>query len=271
MKYNYQYQACPSTKHKLILNSWLRTCRYWYNRQLGERFEWWQSNRCPANLPQGEFCQISCSVGGKELKENPSYYSQKKQLPLLKEDLIKVIWSGELLDFTDVPSQTLQEVCKRAKFAFNRYISGDKNGKRSGKPRFKSTARFRSMVFEGAKLHSCSLGGKFVYVTLPKLGEVKVRRHRPLPDGAVLKSVQLIKKAEVWYINLRLEDQSVPEFKPEITPTWENSLGMDAVLHEEDYLATSEGVKLPALKSFRSCEAKLAQVSRRKNAKNLSH
>lgn len=267
MNYNYQYPVNLATGQKLTLNHWLRICQYWYNRQLGERFDWWQLNRCPANLPQGAFCRISCSIGGSELKDNPSYYSQKKQLPILKQDLLKVNWSGELLDFTAVPSQTLQEVCTRVKLAFNRYIRGDKNGKRSGKPRFKNTARFRSMVFEGAKLHSCSVGGRFLYVTLPKLGEIKVRRHRPLPEGAVLKSVQLIKKADGWYINLRLEDNTVPQFKPEIKPTWGNSLGMDAVLHDQDYLATSEGTKLPALKSFRKSEAKLAQVSRRKAAK----
>ncbi|WP_083892464.1 helix-turn-helix domain-containing protein [Pleurocapsa sp. PCC 7319] len=28
-----------------MLNSWLRICRYWYNRQLGERFDWWERNR----------------------------------------------------------------------------------------------------------------------------------------------------------------------------------------------------------------------------------
>lgn len=39
---------------------------------------------------------------------------------------------------------------------------------------------------------------------------------------------------------------------------------MDAVLHEDDYLATSEGEKLPALKSFRSTQSKLATVSQRK-------
>ena len=121
------------------------------------------------------------------------------------------------------------------------------------------------MVFEGAKLHSCSVGGKWLYVSLPKIGIVKIRHHRSLPNGAMLKSLQVIKKADGWYINLRLEDTSVPDFKPDITPTWGNSLGMDAVLHEDDYLATSEGVKLPSLKSFRKSQHKLAIVSQRKS------
>jgi putative transposase len=42
---------------------------------------------------------------------------------------------------------------------------------------------------------------------------------------------------------------------------------MDAVLHEDDYLATSEGAKLPSLKSFRKSQKRLAKVSRRKEKK----
>lgn len=66
-----------------------------------------------------------------ELEEKPEFYGQKKQLPIIKKDLICVGWSGELLDFNSVPSQTFQEVCKRVKLAFSRFIAGDKNGKRS--------------------------------------------------------------------------------------------------------------------------------------------
>ena len=218
-----------------------------------------------------------------ELQDKPEFYGQKKQLPIIKQDLISVGWSGELLDFNSVPSQTLQEVCTRVKLAFTRFIVGDKNGKRSGKPRYKNKARFRSMIFEGARLHSCSIGGKWLYLVLPKIGRegqrgfpamtnrgvgiVNLRHHRPLPVGAVLKQVQVIKKTDGWYINLRLQDNSVPEYQPDIVPTWANSLGMDAVLHEDDYLATSEGVKHKSLKSFRKSQEKLARVSKRKSTK----
>ena len=163
MFYTYQYRLRPTTKQKLVLNDWLRICRYWYNNQLGERFNWWEKNRNYTDR-----CPLVCHLP--ELKDKPNYYSQKKQLPIIKKDLVTVDWSKELLDFKSVPSQTLQEVCKRVELAFKRYVSGDKNGKRSGRPRFKNQARFRSLVFEGARLHSCSTRGKFLYLSLPKLG-----------------------------------------------------------------------------------------------------
>lgn len=260
MIYNYQYRLNPTTEQKLVLNDWLRICQYWYNRQLGERFDWWSQNRSYADR-----CPLMCHLP--ELKVKPEFYGQKKQLPVIKQDLVSVGWSGELLDFNSVPSQTLQEVCKRVELSFKRYLAGDSNGKRSGKPRFKNTARFRSMIFEGAKFNSCSVGGKWLYLSLPKIGIINIRHHRPLPDGAVLKQTQVIKKSNGWYINLRLQDDSIPDFQSNIAPTWDNSLGMDAVLHEDDYLAVSEGFKLPSLKSFRKSQDKLARISKRKSSK----
>jgi putative transposase len=100
---NYQYRAYPDTNQKLELNNWLRTCQYWYNKQLGDRFDWWENNRNSINA-----CPLVCSLP--ELRNNPDFYSQKKQLPVIKKDLLKVGYSGELLDFTRVPLQTLQDV-----------------------------------------------------------------------------------------------------------------------------------------------------------------
>lgn len=260
MKYTYQYRILPTTNQKITLNRWLRVCRFWFNRQLGERFQWWEQNRCAVNS-----CPLICHLP--ELKEKPNYYSQKKQLPILKKDVVTVQWSKEKLDLSEVPSLTLQEVCKRVDKAFSRYISGDSNGKRSGKPRFKSSNRFRSMVFEGGGLsiHSCSVGKKYLYLKTPKIGLIKVRIHRYLPDGAILKQAQIIKKADGWYVNLRLDDPTIPKFnKDKIVANWDNSTGLDAVLYEDDYLATSDGKKLSSLKSLRKSEARLAQISQRK-------
>jgi putative transposase len=262
MKYTYQYKALPTTNQKLDLNSWLRICQYWYNRQLGDRFDWWEQNRTPVDA-----CPLVVALP--ELRDKPNYYNQKKYLPDLKKQPVTVEWSGEILDLSSVPANTLQEVCKRVDKAFERFIAGDSAGKRSGRPRFKSQSRYRSFVIEGAglALHSCSVGGKYLYVKVPKMGLIKIRSHRHLPDGAILKQLQFIKKNDGWFVNLRLEDLTVPVSKDDIIATWENSLGMDAVLHENDYLATSEGVKLPSLKVLRKTQHKLTGISQKKNAR----
>ncbi|RAM49781.1 MAG: transposase [Hapalosiphonaceae cyanobacterium JJU2] len=263
MLLNYQYRAYPDTNQKQDLNEWLRICQYWYNKQLGDRFNWWENNRSRIDA-----CSIiSCPLP--QLRDNPDFYSQKKQLPNLKEDLLKVAYSGELLDFTCVPSQTLQDVSKRVDKAFSRFIQGDSNGKRSGKPRFKNAVRYRTMRIEGQAITPTRIEKDWLFLSISKLdGWVKVRLHRPLPNDFVLRNVLLTLKADGWYLTICLEDPNVPVFTPdEITPTWDNTLGLDAVLHEDDYLATSENTKLPSLKSFRKSEKRLARISHRKSAK----
>jgi putative transposase len=79
--------------------------------------------------------------------------------------------------------------------------------------------------------------------------------------------LQFIKKNDGWFVNLRLEDPTVPVTTNDSLPTWDNSLGMDAVLHGDDYLATSEGVKIPSIKVLRKSQSKLTRISAKKNAR----
>jgi putative transposase len=260
MKTTYQYQFYPDTNQKLELNEWLRICRYWYNRQLGDRFDWWEMNRTAVNA-----CPLVTSISAP--REKPNYYSQKQQLPIIKQDLVKVFHSGELLDFRTVDSTVLQDVSKRVDKAFERFIVGDSKGGKSGRPRFKTEADYRTMTFATASDDWIKLvRNEWLYIRLPKLGIIKVRMHRTIPDGFIIRQASVTRKADGWYIQLLLENTSVPNFTPdEIIPTWDNSIGLDAVLHEDVYLATSEGKKLPSLKPLRKNQSKLDRLSTKRN------
>jgi putative transposase len=260
MKTTYPYQFYPDTEQKPTLNHWLRICRYWYNRQLGDRFDWWEMNRTTVNA-----CPLIASISAP--REKPNYYSQKQQLPVIKKDLVKVFHSGELLDFKQVDSTILQDVSKRVDKAFERFIAGDSKGGRSGKPRFKTEADYRTMTFSTANNDWIKLVRKnWIYIRLPKLGVVKVRMHRRVPDGFTIKQASVTTKVDGWFIQLMFEDSYVPDFTPDkIRPTWDNSVGLDAVLHEDVYLATSSGEKLPSLKPLRTNQAKLDRISRKRS------
>ncbi len=260
MRLNYQYRIYPYTHQQEKMNAWLRICRYLYNRWLGQCLDWWERNRCPVNA-----CPLVCHLP--ELANNPYFTDLKAQLPGLKEDLVMVKWSGELLDLKLVYSTVLQDVyTSRLKKAMDRYIQGDSNSKRSGRPRYKTEADYRSFSFPQVKQEWIDAKNAVLY--LPFIGGIQIRLHRLLPDGFKLKTIQVIKKADGWYINLCVEDPTVPEFtSDEVIPTWKNSMGMDAVLHEADYLALSDGQKLPSLKSFRKTQSELATVSKRKAAR----
>lgn len=260
MKSAYQYRFHPDTKQKLALNEWLRISRYWYNRQLGDRFDWWEMNRTRVDA-----CPLVSSIAA--VREKPNFYNQKKQLPILKQDLVKVWHSGELLDFKRVDSTVLQAVSKRVDKAMARFVSGDRNGGKSGRPRFKTVADFKTMTFATASDDWVKLIRKnWMYVRLPKLGVVKVRMHRAIPEGFKIKQVSVTLKADGWFMNMLLEDPSIPApVVDEILPTWDHSIGLDAVLHEDVYLATSEGEKLPSLKPLRKNQAKLNRISIKRN------
>ncbi|PPT10535.1 ISSoc5 transposase [Geitlerinema sp. FC II] len=45
----------------------------------------------------------------------------------------------------------MQEMVKRVDLALARFIKGDKNGKRSGKPRFKGKNRYRTFAYQRVK------------------------------------------------------------------------------------------------------------------------
>lgn len=220
MKLNYQYRIHPYTQQVQKLNEWLRICRYLYNRWLGQCLDWWVSNRCSVNA-----CPLICHLP--ELVDNPYFTDLKSQLLRLKEDLVSVKWSGELLDLKSVYSTVLQDVyTSRLKKTMDRYIEGDSNGRRSGRPRYKTAANYRSFKFPQAKQEWIDAKNHVLY--LPFIDGIQIRLHRPLPDGFKLKTVQVIKKADGWHVNLCVEEPTVPEFtRTGVVSTWDNSAGMD--------------------------------------------
>ena len=121
MKIAYQYKLLPTFEQRTVMERWLDMLRYQYNWLLADRFDWWEMNRCAVNS-----CSLVQSIA--EPRERPNYYSQKKSLVQLKQDRP---WYGE------IHSQVLQEMVKRVDLAFERFVKGDRNGKRSGKPRFR--------------------------------------------------------------------------------------------------------------------------------------
>jgi putative transposase len=237
MRLAYQYRLLPTAQQSAEMNRWLDMLRLQYNWMLSERFQWWEENRSPVNA-----CPLICYLP--ELEDQPDYYSQKRSLVPLKQDRP---W------YKDIHSQVLQDLVKRAKLAFDRYLTGDSNGNRSGKPRFKGKGRYRSFTYPQASVDWID-GNK---IELPKLGIFKVIWHRPLPDGFAVKTAIITHKADGWYITLTLEDVSVPDQVVEIEPNWDNSIGIDVGL--EKFASDSDGNFEPIPQHFRKPEEKLAR------------
>jgi len=155
---------------------------------------------------------------------------------------------------------------KRAevKLAFERYIKGDSKGKRSGKPRFKGRNRYRTFTFPQAK-DNWLIDNK---IKLPKLGLIKYICHRSIPEGFKIKTASVTKKADGYYLTLIAEDNSIPEFEPDIIASINNSIAIDLGL--EKLYVDSLGNQLLPQKYLRKSEEKLAKLQRKLVDNNLS-
>lgn len=244
----YQYKLRPTKAQGIEIDRWLSMLCAQYNFLLADRFDWYERNRSPIDA-----CPLVCHIP--ELRDNPDYYSQKKTLPQLKKTHP---WYGEIY------SQVLQDIVKRVKVTFDRFLKGDSNGKRSGKPRFKARDRYRTFTYPQIK-DGCLQGN---LITLPMFGIVKVILHRPIPDGFKIKTASVTKKADGYYLTLSLEDTTVPSIKPDFNP--ESTTGIDLGLKE--FLTTSEGDVVPIPQHSRKAAKHLKviqkRISRRKKGSN---
>ena len=246
MRIAHQYKLKPNKEQKAQLNHWLDMLRHQYNYLLAERFDWCSSNRCPVNA-----CPLVCQLP--DLKEQPDYYSQKRSLVKLKKERP---WYGE------IHSQVLQDMVKRVKITFDRYLGRNTDGKRSGKPRYKPKHRYRTFTYPQAKLDWLVSSNK---IKLPKIGEVRFILHRPLPPGFNLKTVSITKKADGFYITFSLEDKSIPEIVSNVVPTEENSTAID--LGCEYFATLADGTTVEPPKYFRRSQDKLAKLQQKASAR----
>ncbi len=256
MRTAYQYKLRPTKQQVIELDRWLSMLCAQYNYLLADRFNWYEQNRSPINA-----CPLVCHLP--ELRNNPDYYSQKKTLPQLKKTHPH---------YGEIYSQVLQDVVKRVKLTFERFLKGDSNGKRSGKPRFKARNRYRTFTYPQMK-DGCLQGN---LINLPMFGKVKVILHRPLPVGEAspkglgfkIKTASITKKADGFYVTLSMEDATVPEIKPDFNP--DKITGIDVGL--KDFLTTSESETVAIPQHYRKAQKRLRviqkRLSRRKKGSN---
>ncbi|NEN98203.1 MAG: transposase [Moorea sp. SIO3I7] len=234
----YQYKLRLNKNQIAKIEKWLDMLRCQYNYLLADRFNWYERNRCSINS-----CPLTCYLP--ELRKKPDYFSQKKTLPGLKKSRP---W------YAEIHSQVLQDCVKRVDLAFKRFLKGDCNGNRSGKPRFKSKSRYRSFTFPSLSKNPVS--GNIL--TLPKFGKVKMIYHRPIPDGFTIKTATITRKADGYYVTLLIQDDSAPEIIPINSVT--NPVGIDMGL--KSFLIKSDGTEVPIPQYYRKAQKRLKKIQK---------
>lgn len=237
---NYTYRIYPDVAQEADLLEWIETCRGVYNHALRELKDWLASRKCMIDRCSLEREYI---VGASE--PFPSYHRQQNHLPKAKKLIPRL---GE------VHSQVLQTTIRKLHDTWEAF---QKRG--LGFPRFKKFGQFKSFVFPQFKVNP--IEGNFI--KLPKIGEIRINLHRPIPDGFVVKQVRVLSKVRgtQWYVVVTIESSvSIPD-----ATIRGRAIGIDLGL--ERFLSASDGSFQERPKFFRSMQGKLKLLQRRASKK----
>jgi putative transposase len=228
---SFEYKLDPTAEQAAIFDDWLETCRKVYNYALRERKDWVNSRKCAIDA-----CSLSQEYILSPEAPRPTYALQCKSLALAKKDIPEL---------SKPHTHVLQQALRQLEAAF---VAMWERG--HGFPRFKK--QMRSFVYP--QLNQNPLRGN--KISLPKIGLVKMRLSRPLPDGFDLKQIRIVKRASGFYAMLCLQsDLKVPNFMPHGHP-----VGIDLGLSH--FLATSDGELVARPRFFVDGQRKLKSLQR---------
>ncbi len=210
MEYSHRYHAYPTQEVAGRLEYHLDVHRQLYNHV---RWDY-------ENSPKGE---------------KPSEYDQNNKLPK---------WKQRWPIFGELHSKAAQATV--ARFHHNLTVLRElkEKGYKVGRLTWQAPVDYRSVTYNqsGFDLDEKRGCDRFVYVRFSKIGWVKIRYHRPIPDHATINEVTIKKETTgEWFVSFSLEtdEEHVPE-KPALdTLDASNSIGID--LGIRNYIHTSDG------------------------------
>ena len=236
MKLTFKYPVYPTQTQETTLLGWLD--------HLCELQNSARNNRKFAHEEEGRFVSL---------------YDQEQLLKVARE---------KHDDFREVPQDFQVSVLKRVDKAFDAFRRRCKEGaKKKGYPRYKT--RVRSLTWclrkytlkTGERVRQNPIretNFRHNRLKVPKLGEVKIRMHRPLQGDP--KEVTLVKKASGWYAHISCELPDTPKVEP--------TAAMAVDVGTTHYLTTSEGEKEDNPRWYRKAEGLLHKhnqtIARRK-------
>jgi len=222
MRLTYKYRLFPTNAQRTSLERVLELCRWVYNDTLAAR--------------------------------KNAYEQEKKLLGLYDTNKLLTEWKANKPALKAVHSQVLQNVQERVDLAFKAFFRRVKAGEEPGYPRFKGYGRYNSFTFKqsGFKL----VGDK---LTLSKIGDVRIKMHRPRPEGtrADIKTLTIQRDAVGnFYACFSCECDAQP------LTTNHNVVGIDLGLTTFAYF--SNGDKIERQRWMKVDAADIARLQRKK-------
>jgi putative transposase len=154
-------------------------------------------------------------------------------------------------EYQGVHVHILQNVIKKLDRAFQGFFRRIKHGQKAGFPRFKGKDRFDSFAFNNTGF---KLAGR--YLQISKIGAVKLRLSRPLPEGSAVKSLVVKRSGQNWYACLAVE------FSPVHLPHSDARVGIDVgVVQYATFSDGSSPIENPRF--YENAQAELRRSQRR--------
>ncbi len=230
----YEYKLEPNPWQIAIIEETLDVCRSVWNFALRERKDWCKSRKSSVNA-----CSIVSEYIISPDEPFPDYHNQAKKLTEAKK-------TNQGLK--SVHSQVLQQTLRTLDRAW-----ADMKARGFGFPRFKNKERMRSFVFP-------QLGKEPIRkdaIKFPKIGWVKWRQSRSIPEGFSLKQARIVRKASGYFVMLSLAlDVNVPPPFPHGHPR-----GID--LGYDFFVATSDGEQIKRPRFLKTLQRQLKLLQRR--------
>lgn len=215
----YCYRLLPGKAQHRALEAILESQRQLYNAALEERIGAWRS-----------------------AKVARTYVDQCKAL---------TEWRQGDPAAASVPLCIQRWTLKQLDQAYRGYFRRLKSGAKAGLPRFRGKARFEAFgfrEFSGIRFEN----GRLRFDGLP--GALRVRLHRPLPEGARVRACVFRRGVKGWKVGFAVDVPAAP------LRTSNRVVGVD--LGISTFAALSDGGSIPSLRAARRAERKLRRANR---------
>jgi putative transposase len=256
------------------MDGWLDMLRSTYNWSLADRIaqynqQFIQGDYCDIRT-KAEACPLTCFVSkngasGEPWKDAKTDKNGNLKNPRRSAGDIQITALPYLKKarpwFAEIDSTVLQQNVKRLDTAYKNFFEG------RGFPNFKNRSNFTSFTYQmGVKVQ-----GNKIY--LPKLGWMRFFNSRLIPTGFTIKAATLRKRQDGWYISIRIEDKTIPDYvkKPlnEVNSILGCDLGITKLVHFSDRYQIDNPKFSTNKKARRTLKIRQRRVNRKvKGSKN---
>jgi putative transposase len=279
MLLSYQYKFRYSNQQLEKLSVWLdrftATYNWWRDRIEGGHQEFIQVDYCDLKtqvgitrltdrLVRGTKLDNPWKTGeGKAKKADEKDKSPKRSASLMQDaNLINLKASRPW--YRNIDAAVLQSKPARVNESFNKLFNG------AGFPKFKRPHDFKSFSYKPGNV---KIKGSKIYP--PKICWMRFSNSRSIPDGFDIRTVTVKQKADGWYVSVRIENKTLPDFP--IIPDSEIKTinGCDMGLTKLVYLSYASAIARPGFATNKKTKGLMRvrqqRVSRKqKESKNRS-